>query len=276
MTTHSLPSTSSTLPLRTELAITFTTVDLSRFERLGRVRQERRQARHVSSKLALSSGLFEPRQGAKRLPPQSPSPWWNPENHADRRPFLLARGRILTAIRRWFSEQGFLEVDTSVLQISPGNEAHLQAFSTTLTDPDGARHTLYLHTSPEFACKKLLAAGEERIFTFAPVFRNRERSALHHPAFTMLEWYRAQRPYDQLMQDCADILRLAAEAAGTRLLCHGTRTADPFAQPERLSVADAFRRYAGIDLLESLAGPRPDAAALAAAATAQGVRVAED
>jgi elongation factor P--(R)-beta-lysine ligase len=202
--------------------------------------------------------------------------WWNPENHADRRPFLLARGRIMAAIRRWFSEQGFLEVDTSVLQVSPGNEAHLHAFSTTLIDPDGARHTLYLHTSPEFACKKLLAAGEARIFTFAPVFRNRERGALHHPAFTMLEWYRAHRPYHELMQDCAEMLRLAAEAAGTRLLSHGARTADPFAAPERLSVADAFRRYAGIDLLHSLVSPRPDAAALGAAATAQGVRVADD
>ena len=182
----------------------------------------------------------------------------------------------MAALRRWFCDQGFLEVDTSVLQVSPGNEAHLHAFSTTLIDPDGARHTLYLHTSPEFACKKLLAAGEERIFTFAPVFRNRERGALHHPAFTMLEWYRAERPYEELMQDCADLLRLAAEAAGTRLLSHGQRTADPFAQPERLSVAEAFQRYAGIDLLDSLEGPEPDAAALGEAATAQGVRVAAD
>jgi elongation factor P--(R)-beta-lysine ligase len=180
------------------------------------------------------------------------------------------------AIRRWFSDQGFVEVDTSVLQVSPGNEAHLHAFSTTLIDPAGAPHTLYLHTSPEFACKKLLAAGEERIFTFAPVFRNRERGALHHPAFTMLEWYRARTPYDELMQDCAQLLRLAAHAAGARLLTHGARSADPFASPDRLSVAEAFHRYAGIDLLGTLAGATPDAAALAAAATARGVRVAED
>jgi elongation factor P--(R)-beta-lysine ligase len=182
----------------------------------------------------------------------------------------------MTAIRRWFSDQGFLEVDTGVLQVSPGNEAHLHAFSTTLIDPDGTRRSLYLHTSPEFACKKLLAAGEERIFTFAPVFRNRERGALHHPAFTMLEWYRAHRPYHELAQDCAALLRLAAEAAGTRHLSHGARTADAFAAPERLSVADAFHRYAGIDLLGSLAGRRPDPAALGAAATAAGVRVAQD
>jgi elongation factor P--(R)-beta-lysine ligase len=189
---------------------------------------------------------------------------------------LLARGRIMTAIRRWFSEQGFVEVDTSVLQVSPGNEAHLHAFSTTLIDPAGTRHALYLHTSPEFACKKLLAAGEQRIFTFAPVFRNRERGALHHPAFTMLEWYRAHRPYQELMQDCASLLQLAAQAAGTSQLSHGARSADPFAPPDRLSVAEAFQRYAGIDLLATLAGPTPDAAKLAAAAAARGVRVAED
>jgi lysyl-tRNA synthetase class 2 len=169
-----------------------------------------------------------------------------------------------------------VEVDTSVLQVSPGNEAHLHAFSTTLIDPAGARHTLYLHTSPEFACKKLLAAGEERIFTFAPVFRNRERGALHHPAFTLLEWYRAHRPYDELMQDCAQLLRLAAQAAGTNVLTHGARSADAFAPPDRLSVAEAFHHYAGIDLLGTLAGATPDAAALAAAATARGMRVAED
>jgi lysyl-tRNA synthetase class 2 len=169
-----------------------------------------------------------------------------------------------------------VEVDTSILQISPGNETHLHAFTTTLIDPDGSQHPLYLHTSPEFACKKLLAAGEERIFTVAPVFRNRERGALHHPAFTMLEWYRAYTPYEDLMGDCAALLPLAAEAAGTSRFSHGARSADPFACPDRLSLAEAFRRHAGIDLLATLAGGSPNAAALAAAATAVGVRVAED
>jgi elongation factor P--(R)-beta-lysine ligase len=128
------------------------------------------------------------------MPPMRASPWWDAAVHADRRPFLLARGRIKAAIRRWFEQQGFTEVETAILQRSPGNEAHLHAFETTLIGSDGARCPLYLHTSPEFACKTLLAAGETRIFTFAPVFRNRERGALHHPEFTMLEWYRAGEP----------------------------------------------------------------------------------
>ena len=119
--------------------------------------------------------------------------WWQPHVHADRRPFLLARNRIVAALRRCFEAEGFVEVEAAALQVSPGNETHLHGFATELIGPDGGRTPLYLHTSPEFACKKLLAAGETRIFDFARVFRNRERSALHHPEFTLLEWYRARR-----------------------------------------------------------------------------------
>jgi lysyl-tRNA synthetase class 2 len=182
--------------------------------------------------------------------------WWHADNHADRRPLLLARGRIKAAIRRWFEAEGFVEVETSALQVSPGNETHLSAFATELIGPDGSRRQLYLHTSPEFAAKKLLAAGEERIFTFAQVYRNRERGALHHPAFTMLEWYRAHEPYERLMADCAILMRLAAEAAGADALRFGSRSADPFQAPSRLTVAEAFQRFAGIDLLATSPSPR--------------------
>jgi len=74
------------------------------------------------------------------------SPWWNPENYADRRPFLLARDRIMSSFRHWFRMQGFLEVETPALQTSPGNETHLHAFATNLVALDGARAPLYLHT----------------------------------------------------------------------------------------------------------------------------------
>ena len=191
--------------------------------------------------------------------PAQPSSWWHADNHADRRPLLLARGRIKAALRGWFEAHGFIEVETSALQVSPGNETHLSAFATELIGPDGGRRPLYLHTSPEFACKKLLAAGEERIFTFAQCYRNRERGRLHHPAFTMLEWYRANEPYERLMEDCAELLRIAAEAAGASSLCHQGRIADPMAAPERLTVAEAFGRFAGIDLLASLRRERVSA-----------------
>jgi lysyl-tRNA synthetase class 2 len=182
------------------------------------------------------------------------------------------------AIRTWFDIQGFVEVDTAALQVSPGNEAHLSAFATQLIGPDGARSPLYLHTSPELACKKLLAAGETRIFTFAPVFRNRERGPLHHPAFTMLEWYRVGEPYEKLLYDCTALLQTAAEAVGSPELVYGGRRVGlgVLDSPEIVTVANAFQRFAGIDLLGTLDGPVPDRDALVRAANAAGVATAAD
>ena len=200
------------------------------------------------------------------------SPWWRPDVHADRRPFLAARTKIVRAIRRWFEDRDFVEVEAAALQVSPGNEAHLHAFATEIVGPDGAARRLYLHTSPEFACKKLLAAGERRIFDLARVWRNRERGPLHHPEFTLLEWYRAEEPYETLMIDCAALLGLAAETAGAKVFSFRGRSCDPFAEPERVTVAETFQRFAGIDLLAS-AGQRD---AMAASAAAAGIRVAAD
>ena len=233
-----------------------------------------------------------------------PRPFWHPDRHADRRPFLLARGRIKAAIRRWLEREGFLEVDTACLQVSPGNEAHLHAFRTELWHEGGGRRALYLHTSPEFAMKKLLAAGETRIFTFAPVFRNGERSPLHSPEFTMLEWYRVGAPYTQLWADCTHMLQLAAEAAaepsqpgpgGRPMLRHRGRTtpaseaatgegAGPIEAARTgarhvlpvATMAEAFERHAGIDLLATLAPGAADRDRLAVAVAAAGIRVAPD
>ena len=189
----------------------------------------------------------------------------------------MARNAITRAVRRWFEDEGFVEVEAAALQVSPGNEAHLHAFATEILTTAGDRAALYLHTSPEFACKKLLAAGERRIFDFARVWRNRERGPLHHPEFTMLEWYRADEPYETVMADCARLMALAAETAGARTFNYRGMTADPFAEPERITVAEAFDRFAGIDLLATLdTEGGTDRERLAAAARAKGVRVAED
>jgi len=200
-------------------------------------------------------------------------PWWHPSRHADRRPALLARNRLQAGIRGWFAEREFLEVDPSALQISPGNETHLHAFTCTAIGNDGQGQPRYLHTSPEFAMKKLLAAGERRIFSFAHVWRNRERGARHSPEFTMLEWYRVGEPYEVLMADTMAFLRLAA---GGGTLRHRDMVCDPAQEPQRLSVAEAFRLYAGIDLLATLDGAATDRDALAAQAIAAGLRVAGD
>ncbi len=184
---------------------------------------------------------------------------------------------MISAWRADFEARDFIEVDTAALQVSPGNEAHIGAFATHLRGAGGENRALYLHTSPEFACKKLLAAGEERIFTFAHVFRNGERGPLHHPEFTMLEWYRVGESYETLIGDCSRILADAARAAGVTMLRFRGKEADPIAEPERLTVAQAFETFAGIDLLATLdADGRPDREALAAQAARAGVMPAPD
>jgi lysyl-tRNA synthetase class 2 len=204
-----------------------------------------------------------------------PSPWWTPARHADIRPFLAARSAVTRAIRDWFEEQGFAEVETCILQVSPGNETHLHAPQTELVGADGSRAKRYLRTSPEFACKKLLAAGETKIFEFARVFRDRERGDLHLPEFTMLEWYRANAAYDAVMADSIVVIAHAAQATGIGQFAFRGRTADPFAEPELITVGAAFERFAGIDLLTTVAGREGDRAALASAAKGR-VRISDD
>ena len=198
-------------------------------------------------------------------------PWWSPETHADRRPFLQARGRIRDAARSWFREEGFTEVECGALQVSPGNEAHLHAFATEQSGEAGPR-PLYLHTSPEFSCKKLLAAGETKIFDYARVYRKGETGPLHSGEFTMLEWYRAGEPYEAVMADCVELCRLAARQTETDALRWRDNVCDPEAVPDRLTLVDAFARHAGIDLAGAL-GKRD---ALADAARAIDVRVGTD
>jgi lysyl-tRNA synthetase class 2 len=203
------------------------------------------------------------------------SPWWSAARHADIRPFLMARGAITRAIRDWFDEQGFTEVETSILQVSPGNETHLHAPRTEFVAPDEGRVTRYLRTSPEFACKKLLAAGQTRIFEFARVFRDRERGRLHLPEFTMLEWYRVNEAYAAVMADTVVLIAHAAQATGIGQFSFRGRTADPFAEPEMLTVAAAFERFAGIDLLATIHDGEGDRNELAAAAGTK-IRIAAD
>ncbi len=205
----------------------------------------------------------------------APSPWWSPGRHADRRPFLTARAAVTSAVRDWFGAEGFVEVETGVLQVSPGNETHLHAPRAELFGADGEGLTRYLRTSPEFACKKLLAAGERRIFEFARVFRDRERGDLHLPEFTMLEWYRATESYEVVITDTVAVVARAAEATGINQFAFRGRTADPVAEPERLTVAGAFERFAGIDLLATIVDGEGDREALATASHGQ-VRVSGD
>src|SRR5471032_1749981 len=174
--------------------------------------------------------------------------WWRPERFAARRATIEARARMMAAIRGFFASKSFLEVETPALQVSPGLEPHLMAFSTELRTPEGERRIRHLHTSPEFAMKKLLVAGLPRIFQLAHVFRNGERSRTHHPEFTMLEWYRADASYRDLMGDCETLLRDILAASGAACFAWQGRSSDPRGAWQYLSVAESFARFCGIDL----------------------------
>ena len=173
---------------------------------------------------------------------------WRPDRLERRLPHLQTRARLQAAMRQWFAGEGFLEVETPILQAAPGAEVHLTGFATEWELPDGESRERWLHSSPEFAMKKLLAGGLPRIFQFARVFRNAEGSALHHPEFTMLEWYRAGVGYEAIMADCAALLA----ALGVDQLRWDGQVCDPRAEPERLTVADAFVRHAGVDLFATM------------------------
>lgn len=184
-------------------------------------------------------------------------PAWHPESLAARLPFLRRRARLTAATRAFFTARGYMEVETPYAVPTPGEEVHLRAFRTEREHTDGAREALWLHTSPEFAMKKLLAGGAGPIFQFARVWRNGEGSDLHAAEFTMLEWYRPGTDMDSLIGETIAFLRAVLPPAVT---CRGVTT--DLSRCERLTVADAFARYVGADLLAT-AG---DAVALAAAA----------
>ena len=179
----------------------------------------------------------------------NPLPWWHPQRFAERRAALEARARIATGVRAFFAREDFIEVETPALQVSPGLEPHLVAFETRLRAPgESEERALYLHTSPEFAMKKLLVAGMPRLFQLAHAFRNAERSSTHHPEFTMLEWYRAGSDYTALMDDCVTLLRVALKASGRERLVFRGVECDPSAPAERITVAEAFAKHTGLDV----------------------------
>lgn len=199
-------------------------------------------------------------------------PFWHADIHADRRPFLIGRGRIKAALRNWFAGEEFVEVECGAVQTSPGNETHLHGFPVTWRPDGGVEQTLYLHTSPEFAAKKLLAAGETRLVDFARVWRNGEQGPLHAPEFTMVEWYRAHAGWQDVMADTAALARAAQAAGGQGALTWRGRTCDAMAEPEMLRCDEAFRRHAGIDLAACL----EDRDALAAEVARIGLDVRPD
>ncbi|MXV34956.1 MULTISPECIES: EF-P lysine aminoacylase EpmA [unclassified Saccharibacter] len=185
-----------------------------------------------------------------------------PYDHSltDRLPLLRRRARMLQATRAFFDGRGYMEVETPYVVPVPGEEVHLRCFRTTLEHPDGTHETRFLHTSPEFAMKRLVAGLHCPIFQLARVWRNGERSATHHPEFTMLEWYRTEADLSSLMDETEALLHALLPPSlrvGETLL----DLTQPF---ERLTMHEAFLRYVGADVLQT----EGDAQALAQQAQA--------
>ena len=179
--------------------------------------------------------------------------WWNPEKYQEHFPERQVRRQVIRTIRDYFDEQQFWEVDTPALQVCPGMEVHLRAFSTEMVSPLGEKtETRHLHTSPELSMKKLLVAGMPKIYQVCHCFRNEERGQTHLPEFTMLEWYRAHTDYTAMMADTENIVKLCAQKCGVDTLRFGQITCRPFEKWEKITVFEAFEKYAGIDLLPTL------------------------
>jgi lysyl-tRNA synthetase class 2 len=191
-------------------------------------------------------------------------PVWHPDSLGARLPFLRRRARLAQAVRAFFDARGFLEVETPYAVTAPGEEVHLQAFRTERVGPYGARQALWLHTSPEFAMKRLLVGGSGPIFQLARVWRNGEGSDRHAHEFTMLEWYAPGAGMAELMAQTEALLRAVLPP-----VVASCGIATDLSRFERLTVAEAFRDYAGADVLAT-AGDAPALAAQAGAALRPG------
>jgi elongation factor P--(R)-beta-lysine ligase len=163
---------------------------------------------------------------------------------------LRLRARMIFAIRRFFLDQDFLEVDTPLRIPAPAPESHIDAIAS------GA---WFLHTSPELCMKRLLAAGYPRIFQICKCFRAGERGDHHLPEFTMLEWYRVGTDYRTLMDDCEALITLVArELDIDGVVFWQGRRIDLNVPWERITVRNAFVRYATMTVAEALRTDRFD------------------
>ncbi|MCX5615164.1 EF-P lysine aminoacylase EpmA [Bombella saccharophila] len=163
----------------------------------------------------------------------------------ERLPFLQRRSQMVRAVRAFFEGRGYWEVETPYLVPTPGEEVHLRCFRSLLEHPDSTAEPRYLHTSPEFAMKRLVAATGQPLFQLARVWRNGERSATHMPEFTMLEWYHPGAGLSALMDETEQLLRAVLPPH----LPYKDGVLDLTQPFERLTMQEAFARYVGVDVL---------------------------
>ncbi len=178
--------------------------------------------------------------------------WQKLKNHPDLWPRYLVRERAIKAIRAYFDDQGFHEVETPILIAHPPAESYLDVFETTLLDRNRKPTPAYLSTSPEVPLKKLMVAGIGDCYSLTKSFRNTETdSDRHNPEFTILEWYRVGVKYEEIMEDCEQLLMNIHQNLGNKgdLIYQGKKI-NLSAPWQRLTVAAAFNKYSQVDLDE--------------------------
>ncbi|MBU0974481.1 EF-P lysine aminoacylase GenX [Patescibacteria group bacterium] len=171
---------------------------------------------------------------------------------------FLIREKVMDAVRKFFKNAGFREVETPLLVQSPGTEPYLEVFESELVTPGYDNKKSYLLTSPELSMKKLLSAGLGNIFQICKSFRNGEGlSSFHNPEFTILEWYRVKADYLDIMKDCENLFlfilnELGLNEDGKNTLIYQGIEYDLSTPWERISVSEAFKKYAGMSIEEML------------------------
>jgi len=160
---------------------------------------------------------------------------------------FILRSQIIDLIREWFKQEGFLEVETPLMVKHPGMEPHLDLFSSEFISKDQkTTDKRYLHTSPEYAMKKLLGAGFEKIFQITKAFRNAEIGDQHNPEFTMLEFYRSNADYQDIISDTENLIKFIVNSL--ELSDHQLSSFNAQQTWQKLSIREAFQQYADLDL----------------------------
>jgi lysyl-tRNA synthetase class 2 len=175
--------------------------------------------------------------------------WQRIKNDRLLRDAIVARSKMLRAIREYFYSENFIEVETPVIVNYQCQDPYIETPTIYVRDFKGKRHRLFLHASPEHSMKKLLVAGLEKIFQIAKVFRDREVTDMHNPEFTILEWYRVGSDYSDLTRDARALVLSAAKVVlGKRQIKYRGKKCDLSGEWKTLTLAEAFRNYAGEDL----------------------------
>lgn len=177
------------------------------------------------------------------------SSWRELKNNPRLREIYRLRLKVIKLIREFFWSQGYDETDTPVAVRYPGQEPYLNPIPIKLHDPDGREQRFYLQTSPEFAMKKLLAAGFDKIFQICRCFRDYEEfGGLHNTEFTMVEWYRAPGQLEEIEQDTEKLFKVIAKELGRQTVSYRERLVDLMGKWEKASLRELWRKYSGVDL----------------------------